>query len=280
MKLKCVNCGKEHDLDDICKKWKWRPVDQEYLYNCCQGTLKRYGLPIQDIASIAHEQIGLLDSVDFNGDQEFDSTSVVKKPDLDDRTVEYINSNWFLFWHKPKNIQRHQLTLFSKTRKQIEYSVKHDGTLVPLKRSYLKCKRKAEYVGSDAILLYPDLDNPRNKKCVISKDSTHSATQCKINGNTVTNEKGYRMVKASHGVWQGAWYFEVEIVNDLGNARIGWSQISGDLQAPCGYDDYSYSLRNIGGLFHQARNWNHYGEFRKGDILGVAISIPESVFYD
>lgn len=36
--------------------------------------------------------------------------------------------------------------------------------------------------------------------------------------------------------------------------RIGWSQISGDLQAPCGYDQFSYGFRaSPGSLFHKSR---------------------------
>jgi hypothetical protein len=62
------------------------------------------------------------------------------------------------------------------------------------------------------------------------------------------------MAKATHGIWEGHWYFEVSLNNNKGNTRIGWSQISGDLQAPCGYDLFSYSFRNApGNLFHNSR---------------------------
>ena len=48
-------------------------------------------------------------------------------------------------------------------------------------------------------------------------------------GKTVTNEKGYRMAKASHGVWEGSWYFEAE-KGEQGHARYKvvtrqWCQI-------------------------------------------------------
>jgi hypothetical protein len=74
-------------------------------------------------------------------------------------------------------------------------------------------------------------------------------------GLTATTAKGYRMAKASHGVWEGHWYYEATINNNCGGARIGWSQISGDLQAPCGYDIFSYSFRSgpQGGLFHNSK---------------------------
>lgn len=84
---------------------------------------------------------------------------------------------------------------------------------------------------------------------------THSAPQMKItNGKTVTTDKGYRMAKSSHGIWEGSWYFEVTIDDNPGHVRVGWSQISGDLQAPCGYDSFSYSFRDAPGtLFHQSK---------------------------
>ena len=85
---------------------------------------------------------------------------------------------------------------------------------------------------------------------------THSAPQMKITngGKTVTTDKGYRLAKSSHGIWEGSWYFEVTIDDHPGHVRIGWSQISGDLQAPCGYDNFSYSFRDSPGtLFHQSK---------------------------
>ena len=54
------------------------------------------------------------------------------------------------------------------------------------------------------------------------------------------------MVRASHAVREGGWYFEVT-VHDMpeGSAtRLGWSQKLGNLQAPLGYDKFSYSWRS------------------------------------
>lgn len=94
----------------------------------------------------------------------------------------------------------------------------------------------------------------------------------------VTNEKGYRLAKASHGVWEGHWYYEFILDNDIGNCRLGWSQISGDLQAPCGYDTFSYSYRaNPGTLFHNSHKVDlpilYDAGFKKGDIMGCYIHL-------
>ena len=54
------------------------------------------------------------------------------------------------------------------------------------------------------------------------------APQLKISENSlsVTGEKGYSMVRATHGTNRGSWFFEIT-VEDMpeGTAtRIGWSQ--------------------------------------------------------
>jgi Set1/Ash2 histone methyltransferase complex subunit ASH2 len=83
------------------------------------------------------------------------------------------------------------------------------------------------------------------------------------------------MCKSTHGVWDSKWYYEVEILNDSGCARIGYSQISGDLQAPCGYDQFSYSIRSTGGLFHDSNQISGSEPFKKGDILGLVIDLDK-----
>lgn len=90
------------------------------------------------------------------------------------------------------------------------------------------------------------------------------APQLKIHENrlTATGEKGYCMVRASHGVSLGTWFYEVH-VDDLASVpdcalRLGWSQSLANLQAPCGYDKLSYSWRSkFGTRFHQSRG-KHY----------------------
>lgn len=51
---------------------------------------------------------------------------------------------------------------------------------------------------------------------------------------------------------------------------------SGNLQAPCGYDKFSYSWRSLKGTkFHQSRG-KHYANkgYKEGDVLGLYISLP------
>ncbi|XP_046716924.1 set1/Ash2 histone methyltransferase complex subunit ASH2 isoform X2 [Silurus meridionalis] len=107
------------------------------------------------------------------------------------------------------------------------------------------------------------------------------APQLKISDDrlTVTGEKGYSMVRASHGVRKGAWYFEVTIDEMPADtaARLGWSQPLGNLQAPLGYDKFSYSWRSKKGTrFHQSIGKHYSDSYGQGDILGFFIEIPDN----
>ncbi|KAK6185121.1 hypothetical protein SNE40_007425 [Patella caerulea] len=105
------------------------------------------------------------------------------------------------------------------------------------------------------------------------------APQLKVSDDrlSVTGDKGYSMLRASHGVRYGGWYFEatIEEMPPDGATRIGWSQSLGNLQAPCGYDKFSYSWRSRKGtVFHQSRG-KHYGDgFEEGDVVGFYIYLP------
>ncbi|XP_061657453.1 set1/Ash2 histone methyltransferase complex subunit ASH2 isoform X2 [Syngnathoides biaculeatus] len=106
------------------------------------------------------------------------------------------------------------------------------------------------------------------------------APQLKISDDrlTVTGEKGYSMVRASHGVRKGSWYFEVS-VDDMPPdtaARLGWSQPLGNLQAPLGYDKFSYSWRSKKGTrFHQSLGKRYSSGYGQGDTLGFLIELPD-----
>ncbi|XP_062515147.1 set1/Ash2 histone methyltransferase complex subunit ASH2-like [Corticium candelabrum] len=95
---------------------------------------------------------------------------------------------------------------------------------------------------------------------------------------SVTGDKGYCTVRATHCVSRGGWYFEVT-VKDLpsGSAcRIGWSQNYGNLQAPLGYDKFGYSWRSKKGTrFHQSRGKRYSSSYEAGDVLGFYIYLTE-----
>lgn len=59
-----------------------------------------------------------------------------------------------------------------------------------------------------------------------------------------------------------------------GHVRIGWSMRTGDLQAPVGYDKWSYGIRDIGGsILHCSQRQDNWGgeSFAANDVIGCAI---------
>ncbi|KAH3861122.1 hypothetical protein DPMN_024050 [Dreissena polymorpha] len=106
------------------------------------------------------------------------------------------------------------------------------------------------------------------------------ASQLKISEDrlSVTGEKGYSMIRACHGVSRGSWYYEVHVDEMPENTatRIGWAQQQGNLQAPCGYDKFSYAWRSRkGSKCHQSILKLYSAPYREGDTLGFHIYLPE-----
>ncbi|KAK7068679.1 Set1/Ash2 histone methyltransferase complex subunit ASH2, partial [Halocaridina rubra] len=95
----------------------------------------------------------------------------------------------------------------------------------------------------------------------------------------VTGDKGYCLIRATHGVRCGSWYFEctIEEQPEGSHTRLGWCQQLANLQAPLGYDKFGYSWRSRKGtVFHESRG-KHYmdGGFGEGDVLGIMIVLPD-----
>ncbi|KAL4294673.1 hypothetical protein AHAS_Ahas18G0251600 [Arachis hypogaea] len=97
--------------------------------------------------------------------------------------------------------------------------------------------------GEDTVLItpvprFPDKSDDTAEKVELSEDRM-------VAGST----KGYRMVRPTRGVVEGAWYFEIRVLHlgETGHTRLGWSTEKGDLQAPVGYDGNSFGYRDIDG---------------------------------
>lgn len=64
-----------------------------------------------------------------------------------------------------------------------------------------------------------------------------------------------------------------------GHIRIGWSTRNADLQAPVGYNEHSYGIRDIlGSRIHKSRREDKWGGvgFGPGDVVGLAICLVEN----
>ena len=166
--------------------------------------------------------------------------------------------------------------------------------------------RKARQRATEARAQYVRLDKKKcAQKLVLS------------NGDlTVAGYKGYRQVRATHGPQpgSGAWYFEVEVDGENGgrragggndsdssgggggnsgsrnvsrgigsdgragaHARIGWATFKANLEAPVGYDQNSYSYRDVDGAkVHRSFRLEFAEPFGPGDVIGCYICLPNA----
>ncbi|XVF19304.1 hypothetical protein REPUB_Repub11eG0098900 [Reevesia pubescens] len=127
---------------------------------------------------------------------------------------------------------------------------------------------------------FPDKgDDTSDMKICLSKVYKAEKVELSEDRMSAGSTKGYRMVRATRGVVEGAWYFEIKVVKlgETGHTRLGWSTEKGDLQAPVGYDANSFGYRDIdGSKVHKALR-EKYGEegYKEGDVIGFYINLPE-----
>ncbi|CAL9145614.1 unnamed protein product [Musa hybrid cultivar] len=131
---------------------------------------------------------------------------------------------------------------------------------------------------------FPDKtdDTPEAKICL---SRVYKAEKVELSDDRLSagSTKGYRMVRATRGVQEGAWYFEIKVVRlgETGHTRLGWTTEKGDLQAPVGYDGNSFGYRDVDGTkIHKALR-EKYGEegYTEGDVIGFYINIPDGASY-
>lgn len=130
----------------------------------------------------------------------------------------------------------------------------------------------------------PDkVDDTPDMRICLSK--IHKAEKIELSEDRLTagSTKGYRMVRATRGVVEGVWYFEIKVayLGDTGHTRLGWSTEKGDVQAPVGYDGNSYGYRDLDGTkVHKAiREPYGDGPYVEGDVVGFYINLPNGSEY-
>jgi hypothetical protein len=100
---------------------------------------------------------------------------------------------------------------------------------------------------------------------------------------TVRGHKGFRMIRATHGVCEGDWYFEATIMEYEGDGavRLGWSTRRSDTETPVGFDSQSFGIRDRTGEFvHNAKLRSHGKRFGCGDVIGCRIRLPRLSMHD
>lgn len=94
--------------------------------------------------------------------------------------------------------------------------------------------------------------------------------------HTVRGYKGFRMVRATSGVMEGSWYFEVHVLKfNRGHVRLGWGTRHSDVETPVGFDAYGFSYRDLTGEFVNRGRPKPYGQsYGQGDVIGCRIKLP------
>jgi hypothetical protein len=99
-----------------------------------------------------------------------------------------------------------------------------------------------------------------------------SPDQMEVSGIT----GGYRLIRATHGVHNGAYFWEAEILDPLPgmhndcHVRLGWCTRKSELQAPVGNDKHGFGYRDkYGSKCHNGIRDDSYGEsYGPGDVIG------------
>lgn len=107
---------------------------------------------------------------------------------------------------------------------------------------------------------------------------------------SITTEKGFRSARANVPIREGAWYYEVLIEKGVDSSssglskpaspasphvRIGISRREAPLNAPVGFDGYSYGFRDKTGEKVHISETRPYGQpFVTGDVVGVYVYLP------
>ncbi|PWZ03341.1 hypothetical protein BCV70DRAFT_197557 [Testicularia cyperi] len=120
-------------------------------------------------------------------------------------------------------------------------------------------------------------------------------TKISADASVVSTDKGFRSARSNVGVRSGEWYAEVEILSpeqlvpgtgspgpmpvhmrDGAHVRVGWGRREAPVNAPVGFDGYSYGFRDRTGDKVTLSRPTSYGKpFRAGDVVGMYIKLPE-----
>lgn len=96
------------------------------------------------------------------------------------------------------------------------------------------------------------------------------APQLQLKGLTITGDRGYRMARASVGVSEGSWFFECKI-KGKGHYRVGWATRQAELQAPVGFDKFSFGYGDLACKTHESNRQPYGVAYAEGDVVGSLI---------
>ena len=105
---------------------------------------------------------------------------------------------------------------------------------------------------------------------------------------SITTDKGFRSARANVPIREGVYYFEVLVerggdegvrtaaVASGAHVRVGVGRRECPLNAPVGFDGYSYGIRDRTGEKVTLSQVKPYGQpFITGDVIGVLVNLPQ-----
>lgn len=139
---------------------------------------------------------------------------------------------------------------------------------------------------STSLTSQPSLDTLPSPGITFNDQGKPARLKVLSSGLEMIGDKGYRMIRASHGIREGRLYYELRMLKSnpvivagqttVPHVRLGFATAEADVQAPVGYDLFGYSIRDIDGkrFTHAAPQVYGVG-WKEGDIIGCYIDLPK-----
>jgi len=157
-------------------------------------------------------------------------------------------------------------------------------------------KKNFRYIPCIADPLFPSMfyyrqTEPEPYGPRMSYEDTAANVYFDATGRQVTTDKGFRMARANVAVREGRWYWECKIKCGIRppkeengkpeggrHVRMGWARREASLDAPVGFDAYSYGIRDVSGekvFMSRPKDFFPPGEtIQEGDVIGLEIQLP------
>jgi Set1/Ash2 histone methyltransferase complex subunit ASH2 len=171
------------------------------------------------------------------------------------------------------------IALFFKNNKLI---CSMDKVVVGTKRKKPSSKTtKVKNFQKPSKKITPHIDKKPLSGVYLSNDFKSKSLLISEDGLTATGHKGYTSVLSNYPIIEGAYYFEVKILNHktplpfpnvTPHIRIGFATCEFKSELPLGCDAKSYAIRDKDGeKMENGYNSKYAKNFNRGDIIGCLI---------
>ncbi len=160
------------------------------------------------------------------------------------------------------------------TINEIEFFQTEDLPLNKRGFKYKHCRPNPEFPSN----LYSTTDVPPYHVCASLFDRS-SGILFSNDLKSITTAQGWRSSRTNVCIREGSYYFEFKILNsnEKSHVRIGVGRKEASLEAPVGFDGYSYGLRDVDGQFMTISRRQKLcieNGFKTGDVIGFLIQLP------